>query len=213
MKLKSFEFNYFGVNTFIVWDETTKDAVIIDPGMFKEFENAEIDRFINENGLHIVGLINTHMHIDHIMGDDYIKEKYGVGLSAHKDDLFLSLGREGQANMFHLNNVKTDPLSIDINLKDGDIIHIGGSYLKVIAVPGHSPGSIALYSPEDGFVITGDALFNGSIGRTDLPGGDYATLIKSISSKLMTLPKETVVYPGHGPSTTILKESQFNPFL
>lgn len=213
MKIVAFEFNYFGVNTYIVWDETTREAAIVDPGMLNQNECDIFANFIKDNKLNVKYLINTHMHIDHVMGDDFVADKYNIGISANKEDAFLGSGREMQAQMFHLRKVKTSPLKIEHQLKQGDKLFLGSEWLEIVEVPGHSPGSIALYSPSDNFIITGDALFNGSIGRTDLPGGDYSTLINNIKNNLLSLPPETIVYPGHGPSTTIYKEKTQNPFL
>lgn len=213
MRIRAIEFNLFGVNTYIVWNERTLDTAIVDPGMFNQRECDALVSFISDNNLNVVRLINTHMHIDHIAGDDFVEGMYNVGLTAHPADGFLGQQRDMQAQMFHLQEVRTTPLSIDSPVRPGDRIFLGDQYLSVLEVPGHSPGSIALYCPSNDFVITGDALFNGSIGRTDLPGGDYATLIKSISDRLLTLPTQTVVYPGHGPATTIGQEIKSNPFL
>lgn len=213
MQVKTFEFNYFGVNTYIVWNEATRETAIIDPGMFKPSEYDIFTEFIKEKGLKIVRLINTHMHIDHIMGDDFVEEHYGVGLTAHRADAFWGEARDIQAAMFHLKNLNTTPIKIDIEVNQGEKIYLGNEWMEVLEVPGHSPGSIALYCSHDNFVITGDALFDGSIGRTDLHGGDFKILIGSIKNRLLTLPPQTIVYPGHGPQTTIGKEIESNPFL
>ena len=213
MKIKSLEFNFFGVNTYIVWDELTLEAAIVDPGMFNQKECESLVSFITDNNLKVTALINTHMHIDHVAGDDFVEEYYHVGLTAHPSDAFLGLQRDMQVMMFHLRKINTSPLEINHPVSQGDKIFLGQQYLSVIEVPGHSPGSIALYCPENDFVITGDALFDGSIGRTDLPGGNYATLIKSITDRLLTLPPHTNVYPGHGPATTIAEEISSNPFF
>ena len=146
------------------------------------------------------------------MGLSRIIEKTGLGLEASRDDEFLSKRIAEQADMFRL-PIKMPPVEISKYLEPSDKINIGDDYLVVISVPGHSPGSIALYSPSSSFVLTGDALFDGSIGRTDLPGGDYATLINSITNNLMTLPDDTVVYAGHGDPTTIGRQKQVNPYL
>lgn len=213
MKIQSFEFNLFGVNTYIIFDTNTCEAAIVDPGMTTERECARIDSYIENNGLHVKYLINTHMHIDHLFGDEYIAKKYGTGISASTDDSILSSRIAEQARMFHLRTDMPEALNVATPLKDGDRLMLGAEPIDVLAVPGHSPGSIALYCPESKFVITGDALFRNSIGRTDLPGGNYSQLISSITKKLMSLPPDTTVYPGHGPSTTIASELRHNPFL
>lgn len=213
MQIQRFEFNMFGVNTYIVFDAASREAAIIDPGMISPQDCSAIDNFIACNSLTVKHLINTHMHIDHVFGDEYIMQKYGVGIAASTDDNFLSSRISEQAQMFHLRTDIPDSFPITTPLKDGDRIMLGGENIDILAVPGHSPGSVALYCEKAGFVITGDALFNGSIGRTDLPGGNYAQLISSITNKLLTLPASTVVYPGHGPTSTIAHELNYNPYL
>lgn len=213
MKIQSFEFNLFGVNTYVVWDESTKDAAIIDPGMASSDEQRTLIDFIEMHQLSVRHLINTHLHIDHTLGNDLIAQRYNTLTEAHSADAPLGQARAAQAQMFHLRIPTPSPLQIGIELNDGDKINIGKEYLQVISVPGHSPGSIALYCPQSGFVITGDALFQGSIGRTDLPGGNHAQLISSISNRLLTLPENTIVYPGHGAPTSIGHELRYNPFI
>lgn len=213
MKIQSFEFNLFGVNTYIIFDTATCEAAIVDPGMTTERECARIDNYIESNGLHVKYLINTHMHIDHLFGDEYIAKKYGTGISASTDDSILSSRIAEQARMFRLRTDMPEALKVDNPLKNGDRLMLGAEPIDIIAVPGHSPGSIALYCPESKFIVTGDALFKNSIGRTDLPGGSYEQLISSITKRLLTLPPDTTVYPGHGPSTTIESELRHNPFL
>lgn len=212
MNIKAFQFNMFGVNTYIVWDPESKNAAIVDPGMISDYDTRQVEKFIDDNSLQLKHLVNTHLHLDHTFGNDFIKKRYNMETEANTNDAFLGNQRQGQARMFGIDK-PIEPLSVDVALKDGDKIQLGEDYLLVIEVPGHSPGSIALYSPSSKFVITGDALFQGSIGRTDLPGGDHEQLIGSISQKLFTLPPETTVYPGHGPSTTIANERKFNPYF
>lgn len=213
MKIQSFEFNMFGVNTYIIFDTATCEAAVVDPGMTAARECARIDNYIESNGLRVKYLINTHMHIDHLFGDEYIEKKYGVGISASTDDSILSSRIAEQARMFRLRTDMPEMLKVDNPLKNGDRLMLGAEPIDIIAVPGHSPGSIALYCPESKFVVTGDALFKNSIGRTDLPGGSHEQLISSITKRLLTLPPDTTVYPGHGPSTTIESELCHNPFL
>lgn len=157
-------------------------------------------------------VINTHLHIDHAVGNEFLKDKYNVPVLAHELDRPLGERMLLQAQMFGLPE-RFKNVEISEYLHDGEIIKIGNGELKVICVPGHSQGSVALYDEKDNFVIVGDALFSGSIGRTDLPGGDYDQLISSIRSRLLTLPPQTIVYPGHGPHTTIAQERQHNPYL
>lgn len=212
MKYHSFEFSLFGVNTYIVWDSVTRDCAIVDPSMTTEAEAAVVDGFISDNDLHPVHLINTHLHLDHTFGDEHIMARYGLVLEAHPDDAFLGSTRQSQADMFHL-PLELPPIAAGRDLRGGDAVKVGEGCFKVLEVPGHSPGSIALYDADGGFVLTGDALFAGSIGRTDLPRGNHAQLVESISSRLMTLPADTVVLPGHGPSSTVAEEQRYNPYL
>lgn len=213
MEIKSWEFNPFGERTYIIYDEASREAAIVDPGMMAQHEFDAVDAFVKSNSLKIKYLINTHLHVDHLLGDEYVENAYDVELSAHPADAFLAERARIQAQQFHLRCQVAESIAIGHELTDGQVLHLGQSPIEVISVPGHSPGSIALYSPQGKFVITGDALFCGSIGRTDLPGGDYATLIRSITTRLLTLPDDTIVYPGHGPRTTIAVEKQQNPYI
>lgn len=213
MKLQRFEFNMFGVNTYIAWNPATLEAAVIDPGMSNAAECQLLSDFISRNNLKVTALLNTHLHIDHVLGDDYVERHYGIGLQAGAADSILLDRLQQQAQMFHLRVALPEALHISIALKPGDRIRLGDQFFTVISVPGHSPGSLAFYCAESGFVITGDALFRGSIGRTDLPGGHYPTLVRAITDNLLTLPPATIVYPGHGPSTTIAAEISSNPFL
>lgn len=212
MKYRSFEFSLFGVNTYIVWDPATLDCAIVDPSMTTEAEASVIDRFITANSLRPVHLVNTHLHLDHTFGDEHIMERYGLLLEAHPDDAFLGASRQSQADMFHL-PLELPPVTVGVALRGGDTVRVGDGSLEVLDVPGHSPGSIALYDSADGFVLTGDALFAGSVGRTDLPRGNHAQLIDSITRRLLTLPPDTIVLPGHGRPTTIAEEQRHNPYL
>lgn len=212
MKVAKFGFSLFGINTYVVVDPETRDCAIIDPGMVNEEERDAVKRFIEKNDLHVTHLINTHLHIDHAIGNSFIKKTYAVKTEAHEDDAFLGGRLREQARQFGIPDA-VDSADIDTPLKDGDIIHIGKGELEVIHVPGHSPGGIALYDKKDGFLISGDILFQGSVGRADLPGGDMKALISGIKSKLLPLPDNTAVFPGHGPSTTIGDEKARNPYL
>lgn len=212
MKVSRFVFNMFGVNTYVVWDPESHEAAIIDPGMIDEAEERALDTFIEREKLNPVMLLNTHSHLDHIFGNAHIKTKYGLDIKAHTADRFLADDVEGQARKFGGLYSKAS-IGIDLELNDGDTLYLGKEQIEVIAVPGHSPGGVAFYCPDSGFVITGDALFAGSIGRTDLPGGDYARLIASIRSRLLSLPPSTVILPGHGGESTIEHETHSNPYL
>lgn len=212
MQIAIFQFSLFGINTYLIFDPDSKECVVVDPGMSNPEEEEAIENFISEKGLTLTQIINTHLHIDHVAGVPFLRRKYGAPLLAHEEDEPLGKSIAEQSRMFGLNLPVSD-IEISEYLKAGDTIKIGTGELRVLSVPGHSKGSIALYDPEGKFLISGDALFKGSIGRTDLPGGNYKELIDSISSELLSLPDDTVVFPGHGPSTTIGAEKTANPFL
>ena len=203
-------FNALQVNTYLVWDETG-ECLVVDPAFHSVEEQQQLASFITGKGLTIAGQINTHCHVDHILGVRFMKTEYGTAFRAHTEESKAAAGVSLMGNLFGWN---VEPLGdIDEFIGDHQTIGVGNHVLQCIHVPGHSAGSLAFYSAEGGFVITGDALFHGSIGRTDLPGGDYDTLIGSIRKRLLVLPPETVVYPGHGPSSTIGTEIAENPFL
>lgn len=212
MKVSRFVVNRFGVNTYVMWDPATLEAAIVDPGMTEKEERDAFEAFIEREHLRPVHLINTHMHLDHIFGNLYVKDKYGLDIKAHRADDFLGRTLVDQTRRFHL-PVDVKDHGLDVELTDGERLYLGDEAIDILAVPGHSPGSIALYCPESGFVITGDAVFRGSIGRTDLPGGDFATLVHSIRERILTLPPETVILPGHGPETTVENELRGNPYI
>ena len=210
MTIKTFTVNGFAINAFIISDET-KECIFIDPGYNNPEEEEKLTRYVSENNLKPVMVLNTHCHVDHVLGNKFVCEKYNIPLAAHKDDSFLLAHANEMGKIFGL-KVQSSP-EIQNFIIDNDVIKFGNSELIVFHTPGHSPGSVSFYSPKDKIVIAGDVLFTGSIGRTDLPGGNYETLIGSIKNKLMVLPSDTVVYPGHGPSTTIGHEHDTNPFL
>lgn len=207
-----FEFNPFGENTYIVWDQTTLDAIVIDPGMSSEKENLQFDNFIQAENLSLKAILLTHIHIDHTFGVDHLKEKYNIPVLANQADEFLGQRRMGQANMFHL-PFKLSPLSIDRLINEGEIITLNDDTIFAIHAPGHTPGSLLYYIPSVNILFSGDVLFKGSIGRTDLPGGNYGQLIASINKKIASLPPSTRIYPGHGPATTIADELRTNPYF
>lgn len=213
LEVKQFAFGPFGVNTFIIYDNSSREAIVVDPGMNSDAENRRFDDFIKEKELKITQIVNTHLHIDHCLGDNYVRNSYGVKVAANAGDEFFGDNIQGQSRMFGINALDDSPVSIDVNLQDGDYIELGDNRLKVLHVPGHSPGGIALYCPESNIIIAGDALFRNSIGRTDLPGGDYPTLIDAIKDKLLSLPDDTLVLSGHDMSTDIGREKRSNPFL
>lgn len=210
IQIKSFTFNPFQENTYLLINEKN-ECIIIDPGMYSASEQMELDTYITSNNLKPIMLINTHCHIDHIFGNNYCINKYKLQLQSHEKEIEVLNSGLFTAKSYGLNY---DPSpQIELFLKENQTINFGDSTLKVLFTPGHSPGSVSLYSEENHFVIVGDALFYQSIGRTDLPGGKHQTLIQSIESQLMTLPDKTNVMSGHGPITNIGHERQFNPFL
>ena len=212
LKLYSFVFNPFSENTYVVYDDGTKECVIIDPGCSNECEENELFGYIDSHRLKPLMVINTHGHIDHIVGNTAVKNRYGIPVAAHpnvKDDFLRS---RQQAQMFGLSFMVDCELP-DRDLEDGEVIKMGESTLEVISTPGHAMGSISLYAEIEGWVFTGDALFCRSIGRTDLPGGNYEQLRTNIIERLFHLPDDTEVYSGHGESTTIFDERKYNMFL
>jgi len=205
-----FVFNPVQENTYIIWDETSECA-IIDAGCFNQREFEELDGFIKSKNLKPVKLINTHGHFDHIFGIEQCRKTYNLNWEAHYGDNFWVEGAKEKAAMF---GIPIQPVSLpEVELNHGDEIRFGNSSLKVLHVPGHSPGSVCFYEEKSKILITGDVLFNGSIGRTDLPGGDFDTLINGIKSKLLVLPDDVDVFPGHGSATTISDEKARNPYL
>ena len=208
--VKTFVFNEIQVNTYVLSDES-RQCVIIDPGCNNARQQAELTGYIRDQQLQPVLLINTHGHIDHVAGDRFVSVTYKIPLAIHKQDVFLLNKALKFAEFFAME--AEQPAAPDRLLKEGDEVRFGISALSVFHIPGHSPGSIVLHAKEDKLVIAGDVLFYGSIGRSDLPGGNHKSLVRGITEKLMTLPRETVVYPGHGPATTIGHEYDTNPFL
>lgn len=212
LQFEQFVFNPFAENTYVVYDDNTKECVIIDPGCSNASEENELFGFIDSHRLKPLMAINTHGHIDHIVGNAAVKKRYGIEVAAHpnvKSDFQRS---HQQAQMFGLPFDGESELP-DRDLEDGEIIKIGGSTLEVISTPGHAMGSISLYAMMEGWVFTGDALFCRSIGRTDFPGGNYEQLRTNIIERLFHLPDDTEVYSGHGESTTIFDERRYNMFL
>lgn len=210
MHVQQFTFGYFQENTYILWDES-KECIIIDPGNTSPQEDAILFDFIEKKHLKPVILLLTHGHIDHIAGNDAVYLRYKLLPQIHQEDLFLIQTHELTAKMY---NIPCNPSPLPTQfLNENQVIKFGKSQLYCIHTPGHSPGSITFYAPEHHFVISGDVLFYESIGRTDLPKGNFDTLKKSILEKLYPLPDDTKVYCGHGPSTTIGHEKKHNPFV
>jgi len=210
LKIKTFVFSPIQENTYLLYNES-KQAIIIDPGCYFPEEKDELKAFISQSGLIPQMLLNTHCHLDHVFGNKDMAETYGLTLQLHeKEKILLDLApASGLMYDMPFDNYTGELLF----LKDGEKIVLGGDELEIIFAPGHSPGHICFYCAKQNFIICGDVLFNRSIGRTDLPGGDHEALLKNIRTKLFVLPDETVVYSGHGPVTTIGEEKLHNPFL
>ncbi|WP_430813183.1 MBL fold metallo-hydrolase [Carboxylicivirga sp. RSCT41] len=211
MNIDILPINPWQENTYILSDET-KECVIIDPGCLAPEERESVARFIEDKGYKPVRLLQTHMHLDHVFGSKFIAEKYNLKLEAHKDDEFWGEQTVEYAANFGM-ELDSNPPAIGNYLNEGGTINFGNSELEVIHVPGHSPGGIVFYCKEDKIAIVGDVLFRESIGRADLPGGDFETLVSNIKSKLLVLDDDVKVYPGHGPESTIGHERTNNPFL
>lgn len=210
IEIKSFTFNPFAENTYVLHDTDTREAIIIDPGCYEKEEQAQLKNYIADQQLKVVKLLNTHGHIDHVLGNSWVKEQFGVKLYVHREDEATLRAVETYAAVYGFPRYSG---SIpDEYLQEGGSVAFGNASLEILFVPGHAPGHIAFYQRDQKFCINGDCLFQGSIGRTDLPGGDFDTLIKSIRTKLFALPDDTVIYCGHGPATTIGHEKKYNPF-
>ncbi|MEZ5174199.1 MAG: MBL fold metallo-hydrolase [Bacteroidia bacterium] len=210
LQLQAFTFNPFQENTWLVWNDQN-DCIIIDPGCYSAAEKEILRDFIESRKLRPVRLINTHCHIDHVLGNPFVERTWGLKPQTHRAEKALLDAIPQYGQMWGINS-ETQP-EPEYNMQDLTEIELGAEKLKVLFTPGHSPGEICLYSEQGKFVIAGDVLFRESIGRTDLPGGNYETLIESIRNELFTLPDDTEVHPGHGPSTTIGHEKKYNPFL
>lgn len=180
--------------------------------MWTKKEEEELVRYIEQHDLTLSCLLNTHMHFDHCMDNAFIYQNYGLSPAAHANDAFFVQNIALQASQFNI-RLPRDPQEIGSYISDGDEIHFGETTLKALHVPGHSPGSLVFYCEKEAALFSGDVIFKGSVGRADLPGGDFHTLIKGIKEKLLPLPEETVIYPGHGPKTTIGEEKRYNMYL
>ncbi len=212
LKVKQFTFSPFGVNTYLLVDSDTLEAAVVDPAMFTEREREEFDHYVRTSGAKITQIINTHMHLDHCFGANYVRRAYDVPLKASAADAPLGATFAQQCARFGM-PCSEPSVEIDEPLADGDVITIGQSSLRVIATPGHTPGGLCFYDEADHLLITGDTLFKGSIGRTDLPGGDMEQLLRSVRERLMALPDATTVLPGHERLTNIANERRYNPYL
>lgn len=211
MNIKIFTFNPIQVNSYLLWDETN-EAVLIDCGCFTQSEKNELKNFIESNGLKLKVYLNTHLHFDHIFGNPFVEKELGVSAWANDSDWHWAETIAERVARFGVRyNEQIPPLERVI--KNGDEIFFGKQRIVAIAVPGHSPGSIAYHLPEHKMLFSGDALFRDSIGRTDFPDSNHNQLLTNIKERLFTLPQETIVYPGHDRSTTIGYEKEYNMFI
>jgi hydroxyacylglutathione hydrolase len=210
LRVKTFTFNPVAENTYVLYNEQG-ECCIIDPGCYFPEEKEQLRAELEKAGLKPVLLLNTHCHLDHVFGNKFIHDTWGLELHLHKKEkpVLDFAPQSGEMWQLPFENY-SGPL---VYLEEGSSIKIGGDELEILFTPGHSPGSISFYHAAGGFVIGGDVLFSGSIGRTDLPGGDFDTLINSIQTRFFTLPDETKVYSGHGPMTTVGFEKMNNPFV
>ena len=211
IQIQYFTFNDFQENTYVLFDDT-KECIIVDPGCYDNYEQETLSKFITKNKLKPVQLINTHCHIDHVLGNHFVAEKWKLNLAMHELDVPTLKAVKDYCTVYGFHNYKESPLPTHF-LNEGEKVKFGASELDILFTPGHAPGHIVLHSKKDDFIIGGDVLFQMSIGRTDLPGGDFDTLIESIKEKLLPLDDNTKVYCGHGPSTNIGFEKANNPFL
>ena len=211
MKIARLIFNPIQENTYIIWDDTL-EAAVIDAGNMGERENAILEKFIADNGLKPKYALNTHGHFDHLLGVDFLRNRYGAELAMSSKDEFLLKGASVSAELF---GVRADalPEAIDVDLEGKESIKFGNTELKIIPTPGHTPGHVAFYEPASKVLFTGDTLFRESIGRTDLPGGDYSWIMRSIIENILPLGDDVKIYPGHGEMSDLGHESMYNPFV
>lgn len=212
MTIKTFTFSPFQENTYILYDETN-ESVIVDAGCLFDKEKQFLKLFLEEKNLVLKRVLNTHLHLDHQFGNKFLFQTYGIKPEAGKEDEFMLKKYKNQAQLFGISNVE-DAQELGDYIYDNQIIKFGNSELIALHVPGHSPGSMAFYSSKAGILFSGDVIFKNSMGRTDLEGGDYSTLIHSIKKRLLPLPDSTIVLSGHGPRTTIgYEKSNYSTIL
>ncbi|RIV26828.1 MBL fold metallo-hydrolase [Fibrisoma montanum] len=209
--IQVFEFSPFSENTYVVADDTTGEAVVIDPGCYDQSEKETLSRFIDERKLTVKYLLLTHAHLDHVFGCAYVKRKYGVKLYLHEQDMVIYNDVPTRCTLYGLRGY--EPTDVDAFIKAGDQFTFGNITLDVVFVPGHAPGHVAFINHAERYVIGGDTLFQGSVGRTDFPYSNHTDLMNSIRTQLYTLPDDYTVYPGHMEPTTIGREKQTNPFV
>ncbi len=209
MIIKQFTFNILHVNTYILIDEKSQEAIVIDPGCQTKEEKDLFKEYIVSNGITIKRVLDTHLHFDHIYGQRFVEETFGVGAEACKKDITFLNHYQDLLVMFNM-PMDDEALPLKGYLADGDVVNVGEMELKVMQVPGHSPGGLAFYEEKEHCAFVGDTILEGGIGRTDMHRGNYDTLVKSIKEKLLTLPDDTKIYSGHGPSTTLGYEKIHN---
>ena len=210
IQIQSFVFSPFAENTYILYDET-HEAVIIDPGCLAQAEKELLAHFIEEKELKVKALLQTHAHLDHVFGSAFVKRKYGVKMYLHKKELTVLAEVEGRCKLWGIAGY--EPVEADVFMEEGDLITFGNATLEVVFVPGHAPGHVAFINHSQRFIIGGDVLFRGSVGRTDFPLCDHNALLNSIKTKFLTLEDDYTVYAGHMEPTTIGRERRSNPFL
>lgn len=210
LHIKSFTFNPFEENTYLIHDDLGT-AALIDPGCHTAGERRELEDYVASNGLKTVNLLNTHCHIDHVLGNAWAKKRFGIPLWIHPKEVPVLKSVEVYAPNYGFQGFEAS--EADHFLEEGQEFVVGEEKLKVLFVPGHAPGHVVFYHESSGQCIAGDTLFRGSIGRTDLPGGNHGQLLEKIKSQLFTLPPETIIFPGHGPETNIGFEKVYNPFV
>ncbi len=211
LQLHKFVFNPFYENTYLIWDDNSNEAAVIDPGCYDESEKKKIEDFISGKSLQLKYLINTHCHIDHMFGNAFIKDNYNpIFLAPEKDGFLLEIMIETAKNY----GVELQPSpKPDKYISESEEFSLGNIKGQFLFTPGHTPGEVCLYFKKEKICFTGDVLFKESIGRTDLWGGDLEVLLQSIKTKLLTLPDDVVIYPGHESYSTIGHEKKYNPFL
>ena len=208
--IKTFYYNDLRTCCYIISDDSSECA-IVDPGCYKESEKTRLVNYIESNSLRPKMILQTHGHFDHVMGNRFVADRWSLPTYLNSGDL-AQIRRSGSYGGY-FGYEFDEPSDRIIDIKDGDIIRFGNTELKVLASPGHTAGGVLFYNEKEKYVLTGDTIFKGSIGRTDLPGGDYETLMQSLRSKVLTLPDDTVIYPGHGLPTDVAFEKSTNPFL
>ena len=209
MEVKCLEFNFLPVNTYVIWDET-REAAVIDPGCFYPGENEQLASFISSKGLTVKLLLNTHLHFDHVFGNNFVEQTYGVKARANDQDMPWIRSIGARLSVFGIEyKGDVNPILPENILHEGDAVTFGNTTLHVLQVPGHSPGSVIFWNKEQKTVFTGDVIFQGSYGRTDFPDGNHEALMTGIRTKILTMPSDTVLYTGHGPATTVGMEKRF----